>query len=346
MQKGGTTFLMSIFASLFCTASYGEPHFWADPCLAEAPASPRTRTRYLHCHFNFSLGYCARDQLQLIFEKSPALYTKPWAPTRIVETFMGSAMMPKIVVLLRNPTLRAWSGFIQCFPHVNFFGTNSTAKPFSLANVSLTHELFAHRSQLEMDIVNRCPTPVLGVGNFTTDYVSANAFSACCGAVAYKHQQYMWPGCRAYHSQRQCVSAAQLGLCRNHGNRWSQGAALSDYCFDFVRQGIYVQHLPAWYSSGLHIHLVLSEELFADPNSIAQQLMQLVQLPSRTIEKHLAIINQAHRTNTKAVGDLESMPEKTERALSRFFKPFNERLESTYLHRSAGWDTVSRDSHG
>ena len=348
VQKGGTSFLNVIFRQLaeICGPKGGsiEPHFWADPCFAKASAISTTRSRYFDCYFNreHSSKQCSLDKVQLMFEKSPALYTKPWAPIRIVEAFRGSAMMPKIVLLLKNPTLRAWSGFIQCFPYMKPW---TRGKAFS--NVSFTRELFTKLAQLEMDIVGHCSLPV-GIGNFTADSANAYAFAACCEAVASGRRQLKWPGCYAYGKGFAAISiclksSSLLGLCKEHQNRWS-GGAFGDYCFDFVRQGIYVNHLPAWYSSGLDVHLILSEELFAEPDSVAQRLIQLASpnIPFKefdTIEKRLKfIIKHTGVINSKATGGLDKMPENTRRTLSQFFKPFNEHLESRYLHRRSGWD--------
>lgn len=260
-------------------------------CLAESSVGPRIKDRYLDSHFNASSTRCSAGEPQLMFDKSPALYTKPWAPIRLVEAFRASSILIKIVVLLRNPTLRAWSGFLQCYKYLgsNLIGTSMSA----LDNVTLTRTLFAKLAQLEIDIVDNCPVPV-GSGNFTADYANARAFGACCEAVALKHGHHMWPGCRAYgksvaaSTRYRCMKvSSQLGLRPSDENRWS-GGAFGDYCFDFVRQGIYLNYLPAWFSSGLDVQLVLSEEFFSNPYDVVKRLVQqLTSIAFHAIEDRL-----------------------------------------------------------
>jgi len=66
-------------------------------------------------------------------------------------------------MLLRNPTLRACSGFLQCYPYLrdNLTGNETS----TLGNTTLAHQLFASLARLEMDVVDNCPVPV-GSGNF------------------------------------------------------------------------------------------------------------------------------------------------------------------------------------
>ena len=341
VQKGGTTFLGSLFNKLFCGSVVGEPHFWSDMCLAKASVGPSIKDRYLESHFNASSSRCGPGELQLVFEKSPALYTKPWAPIRLVEAFRASSIMPRIVMLLRNPTLRAWSGFLQCYPYLrdNLTGNETS----TLGNTTLAHQLFASLARLEMDVVDNCPVPV-GSGNFTADYANARDFGACCEAVAFKHGHHMWPGCRAYGKNStastlyRCTKvSSQLGLRPSDENRWS-GGAFGDYCFDFVRQGIYVNYLPAWFSSGLDVNLVLSEELFSNPYGVAKRILKLTHIPFRAIDQRLNItLKRETRRNAKAVGSLARMPEKTKRALNRFYHKYNQKLTSIYLHRDPEW---------
>ena len=342
VQKSGTTFLGSLFAELFCGPVAGEPHFGSDMCSAEASVGPSMKNRYLDSHFNASSRRCGPGELQLMFEKSPALYTKPWAPIRLAEAFRTSSIMPKIVILLRNPTLRAWSGFLQCYPYItlNLIGTSLRA----LDNTTLARHLFASLAQLEMDVVDKCPVPV-GSGNFTSDYANALVFGACCEAVAFKHGHTMWPGCRAYGksfaatTKYRCMKASsQLGLRPSDENRWS-GGAFGDFCFDFVRQGIYVNYLPAWFSSGLDVRLVLSEELFSNPYGVAKRLVKLARIPSHpnTIGRLYDTLKHATVINSQAKGPTAHMPKEIERSLNRFYHTYNQKLKSIYLHGNPMW---------
>lgn len=347
VQKGGTSFLGAVFTKLFCGPVAGEPHFWSDMCLAVASAGLSTRDRYLESHFNASSSRCRPGELQLIFEKSPASYTKPWVPARLVEAFRAPSIMPKIVMLLRNPTARAWSGFLQCAHYLsaNWFKHTTSI----LRNSTFAHQLFASLARLEMDVVENCSVPV-GSGNFIVDYANARDFGTCCEAVAVHHGQHKWPGCRAYGQSYtknyttsdlyRCTKASsQLGLRPSDGKmRWS-GGAFGDYCFDFVRQGIYVNYLPAWFSSGLDVNLILSEELFSNPYGVAKRILKLTQsVPVEAIEYRLnRTLNLETTRNAKAVGLFARMPETTERELNEFYRTYNQKLASIYLHRDPEW---------
>ena len=120
--------------------------------------------------------------------------------------------------------------------------------------------------------------------------------------------------------------------------RWS-GGAFGDYCFDFVRQGIYVNYLPAWFSSGLDVNLILSEELFSNPNGVAKRILKLTQsVPVDAIEYRLnRTLNLETTRNAKAVGLFARMPETTERELNEFYRTYNQKLASIYLHRDPEW---------
>ena len=223
-------------------------------------------------------------------------------------------------------------------------GTRATSRP----PYCIAHQLFASLARLEMDVVENCSVPV-GSGNFIVDYANARDFGACCEAVAVHHGQHKWPGCRAYGQSYtnnytttdlyRCTKASsQLGLRPSDGDRWS-GGAFGDYCFDFVRQGIYVNYLPAWFSSGLDVNLILSEELFSNPYGVAKRILKLIQsVPFEAIEYRLnRTLNLETIQNAKAVGPFARMPETTERELNEFYRTYNQKFTSIYLHRDPEW---------
>ena len=79
-----------------------------------------------------------------------------------------------------------------------------------------------------------------------------------------------------------------------------------------------MNYLPAWFSSGLDVNLVLSEELFSNPYGVAKRILKLTHIPFRAIDQRLNItLKRETRRNAKAVGSLARMPEKTKQELNR-----------------------------
>ena len=356
VQKGGTSLLQYLLRDVACFPpdTAREPHFWDDVCFAASRAGPHDAERYRSCYYgNSTRAFCRPQHNLLMFDKSPATYTKPWVPFRLMEAF---ASRPIIVILLRDPTARAWSGFLQCYPEIVPRTITGPAKPS--ARPQFSRSLFDNLTRLELDLISTCRVPA-GSGDFAADFASAKAFSLCCESVALRHGHDTWPGCNAYSGRPHesvptsaacTVTRSPHGLCRGRRNRWS-GGAFGDYCFDHVRQGLYVRHLPAWYASGLDVRLILSEELYARPMSVVGSLLRWQPLSARHslgLRERLYMRARAMFgyvagypvgvTNSRAKDALHAMPHATERELRQLYRPYNRELAQRYLHRDPGWN--------
>ena len=99
-----------------------------------------------------------------------------------------------------------------------------------------------------------------------------------------------------------------------------------------------MNYLPAWFSSGLDVRLVLSEELFSNPYDVAKRLVNLARIPFNTIGHRLEdTLKHATVMNAKAKGPIAHMPKEIERSLNRFYHTYNQKLKSIYLHGNPRW---------
>ena len=99
--------------------------------------------------------------------------------------------------------------------------------------------------------------------------------------------------------------------------------------FSYVTRGLYVEQLPAWRELFPPDQLLIlrSEDLFADPAAVVNQVLRWLEVPERTgttFEK----FNQANYSK---------MQPSTRDRLRALFRPYNQRL-AEYLQRDMQWD--------
>lgn len=240
----------------------------------------------------------------------------------------------KVAMLLRNPTDRAYSGFWQCKPLLD---TYIAAHAKSLIS-SATDGGFDTLAHLEIAIVEACGVPA-GNGVFDHDWPLAVNFSVCCKAVAERHGFVAWPGCLAYgHEQpeqfRNIANVTHsLQNIPQPKDKWS-GGAFGDYCFDFVRQGIYIQHLQSWYTHlpARNILLIPGNMLVEDPGRTLHLLVSHTTsstVDAQTNAKILNAIKVGYHANEQTAKH-EGLTNYTRGLLDRFYSPFNRQLKMQY----------------
>lgn len=99
--------------------------------------------------------------------------------------------------------------------------------------------------------------------------------------------------------------------------------------FSYATRGLYVDQLQAW--RGLfppeRLLILRSEDLFADPAAVVNQVLRWLEVPARTG----TIFEQFNQAN------YSKMNPSTRERLRAFFRPHNQRL-AEYLQRDMQWD--------
>ena len=180
VQKGGTSTIRELLAAHgMCRPRTGELQFFNHRCFAQRPIQTLELEGYLGewagCH-------------QPGFDKSPATYAQPWVPLRVCQVLPPRQ---RLLMMMRNPISRAFSGYHQCLkvrqfkpPVVSVFASNTT----------LSQDGFSRTARLEVAIARRCDP--WGTGNPAKDAALGVRFEACCAAVVREQGLALpWPGC-------------------------------------------------------------------------------------------------------------------------------------------------------
>ena len=321
-QKGGSSSLRDLLhARGLCKPQSGELSFFNHPCFAARPVSAAEVTRVY-------LREWSRCQAALgTFDKSPATYAAPWAPLRVCE-----ALPPRqrLLMLLRDPVARAYSGYGQCIKAHQF-------SPPALRHANRTHHRFdlagfSAAVRLELAIVRGCQP--WATGESEVDVARGKAFAACCetvrgsGVFGGREVCATTPACRA-GTTAQPHRQGQVHL----------GSTFGQWCSTHVRAGVYVEHLRLWYRYARRedILLVRSEDLFADPSGVADEVVaRLVGSDAAAVAAAVAAANPVGRVQAHAT-PAAGMEEGTRRLLEEFYRPYNRELYAL-VGRDLGWD--------
>jgi hypothetical protein len=329
-QKGGSSSLRDLLhARGLCKPQSGELSFFNHPCFAARPVSAAEVTRVY-------LQEWSRCQAALgSFDKSPATYAAPWAPLRVCE-----ALPPRqrLLMLLRDPVARAYSGYGQCIKAHQF-------SPPALRHANRTHHRFdlsgfSAAVRLELAIVRGCQP--WATGESEVDVARGKALAACCetvrgsGVFGGREVCATTPACRA-GTTAQPHRQGQVHL----------GSTFGQWCSTHVRAGVYVKHLRLWYRYTRRddILLVRSEDLFADPGGVADEVVaRLVGRDAAAVAAAVAAANPAGRVQAHAT-PAAGMEEGTRRLLEEFYRPYNRELYAL-VGRDLGWDRKAAPRSG
>jgi len=329
-QKGGSSSLRDLLhARGLCKPQSGELSFFNHPCFAARPVSAAEVTRVY-------LREWSRCQAALgTFDKSPATYAAPWAPLRVCE-----ALPPRqrLLMLLRDPVARAYSGYGQCIKAHQF-------SPPALRHANRTHHRFdlsgfSAAVRLELAIVRGCQP--WATGESEVDVARGKALAACCETVR---------GSGVFGGREVCATTP---VCRAgttaQPHRQGQvhlGSTFGQWCSTHVRAGVYVKHLRLWYRYTRRddILLVRSEDLFADPSGVADGLVaRLVGRDAAAVAAAVAAANPVGRVQAHAT-PAAGMEEGTRRLLEDFYRPYNRELYAL-VGRDLGWDRKAAPRSG
>ena len=329
-QKGGSSSLRDLLhARGLCKPQSGELSFFNHPCFATRPVSAAEVTTVY-------LREWSRCQAALgTFDKSPATYAAPWAPLRVCE-----ALPPRqrLLMLLRDPVARAYSGYGQCIKAHQF-------SPPALRHANRTHHRFdlsgfSAAVRLELAIVRGCQP--WATGESEVDVARGKALAACCetvrgsGVFGGREVCATTPACRA-GTTAQPHRQGQVHL----------GSTFGQWCSTHVRAGVYVKHLRLWYRYTRRddILLVRSEDLFADPGGVADEVVaRLVGRDAAAVAAAVAAANPAGRVQAHAT-PAAGMEEGTRRLLEEFYRPYNRELYAL-VGRDLGWDRKAAPRSG
>ena len=101
--------------------------------------------------------------------------------------------------------------------------------------------------------------------------------------------------------------------------------------YSYVGRSTYIKQLPAWMDifPKEQFLILKSEDLYRDPQSIVQQTLEYLNVPTGGLKREYKQFNEAKYT---------PMEPATRARLVEYFKPFNARLYE-YLGRDFGWDS-------
>ena len=329
-QKSGSSSLRDLLhARGLCKPQSGELSFFNHPCFAARPVSAAEVTTVY-------LREWSRCQAALgTFDKSPATYAAPWAPLRVCE-----ALPPRqrLLMLLRDPVARAYSGYGQCIKAHQF-------SPPALRHANRTHHRFdlsgfSAAVRLELAIVRGCQP--WATGESEVDVARGKALAACCetvrgsGVFGGREVCATTPACRA-GTTAQPHRQGQVHL----------GSTFGQWCSTHVRAGVYVKHLRLWYRYTRRddILLVRSEDFFADPSGVADEVVaRLVGREAAAVAAAVAAANPVGRVQAHAT-PAAGMEEGTRRLLEEFYRPYNRELYAL-VGRDLGWDRKAAPRSG
>ena len=311
-----------------CKPLTGELQFFNHECFAPArrPVEAEERETYFaewrHCR-----GVHTLNEMGLVrgsgFDKSPATYIQPWIPLRVCQ-----ALPPrqKILLLLREPVARAFSGYHQC--RLTRMAAPLQLRADHMAARNDTPHDFSVAAALEVDVARRCSP--WGTGDPERDIALGEAFSTCCTRVAQEHglrAPSNWPLCS---TTPHCATGKHVGPHRRMAI--SKGGTFGQWCYTHVLAGVYVRYLRLWYR---HHHprdvlLVRSEDFFANQSGVVDELMSALLGPNRSVSKPVIEVRSAEATKGA------EMHSETRRMLQRFYAPFNAELDEL-LGLKIGW---------
>ena len=125
------------------------------------------------------------------------------------------------------------------------------------------------------------------------------------------------------------------------------GSTFGQWCSTHVRAGVYVKHLRLWYryTRREDILLVRSEDLFADPSGVADEVVaRLVGSDAAAVAAAVAAANPVGRVQAHAT-PAAGMEEGTRRLLEEFYRPYNRELYAL-VGRDLGWDRKAAPRSG
>ena len=293
VQKGGTSSLKILLAQQKMQAARtGELNFFNHPCFVNRSVQKKELENY------------RQEWTQnLTFDKSPATFSQPWIPMRVCQTLRTT-----ILILLRHPVERGWSGFFYCQQARQF-----NPKPYFGGNRS--EDVFHRFSLLDIEIARRCPARGSGI-----------QFSACCARVAADHGVRLpWPGC---FSTPACTQA----LVPPHRRfQMHLSGAYGQWCYTHVREGIYVWKMREWLTYHESVLVAKSEDFFENESAFLSELLT-------TLGITVNLSGRAHANAATAVGaHAHTMREDTRDILLSFYAPYNEELERL-IGRKLNWN--------
>ena len=280
VQKGGSSSARDLLHryGLCEPGNSGELHFFNHECFAVRPVQDEERAAYYqewrHCRSRLDTRTSVHVFGRSSFDKSPATYIQPWIPLRVCQ-----ALPPrqKILLLLREPVARAFSGYRQCHTGHTF------SPPRLLANASRRNlDGFSVAAALEVDVARRCSP--WGTGEPERDAALGEAFSACCVQVAQEHglrEPSSWPLCR---TTPHCANGTRVGHHARGASR--RGGAFGQWCYTHVLAGVYVRYLRLWYRHHRPHDILLgrSEDFYANQSGFMSELMPMILGLNRSYE--------------------------------------------------------------
>ena len=328
VQKGGSSSMRDLLSQQgLCHPATGELQFFNHECFAGRPIQEGEREAYFaewhHCRAQAHSPDAAGGVQGLLgFDKSPATYIQPWIPLRVCQ-----ALPPrqKILLILRDPVSRAFSGYHQCV------GVRQFRPPKLRTIANRTHQERDHFSvaaALEVEVAQRCSP--WGSGYPERDAELGEAYAKCCVRIAAQHgfqAPSAWPLCK---TTPRCDNSTRVG--RHRRMAVSLGGTFGQWCYTHVLAGVYARHLRLWYR---HHHprdvlIARSEALFANESAFMHELMHEL-LGLDFVVRRVAAVRSAAATGGAI------MPNATRLMLQRFYQPFNAELEEL-LGVRMGWN--------
>mmetsp|Transcript_9218 Transcript_9218/g.29221 ORF Transcript_9218/g.29221 Transcript_9218/m.29221 type:complete len:273 (+) Transcript_9218:530-1348(+) len=247
---------------------------------------------------------------------------QPWIPLRVCQ-----ALPPrqKILLLLRDPVSRAFSGYHQCISVGQFWPPRLRATA-NRTDRELDH--FSLSVALEVDVAQRCSP--WGTGDPERDAALGEAYAECCAQVAARYglqSPHTWPLCT---TTPRCRNGTRVGPHRRMAI--SLGGTFGQWCYTHVLAGVYARHLRLWYRHHRPSDVLLarSEAFFANESAFMHELTHQLLGHNRTVRPVVSVRAAVATGSAK-------MSNTTRRLLQQFYQPFNEELEEL-LGVSMGWD--------
>ena len=315
VQKGGTTSFEQDAQPASCFA-LGEMHFFDREEFARHPISVSDLMGYaqqLKKKQTETPRTCrnlvvptAPGSLPLV-EKSPSYYYSPHAALRMCEALAE----PRILLMLREPVQRAYSGYYQ----VNVLNADAgfTNNPAG----------FHKAVTVDMAIVRGCSDTVEPDGDPAVDALRSAAFAKCCrGVVRSQFNLSYWEGCACTHTTHYSPWAR---YCQYGGDKRAAHVRMGLYVWALRR--LYRYHRPS------NVLLVRSEDFFAHSIEVSLAAFAFAR-PSAAANLPPPV--DVH-VNSAVAGHLP-MYKDTEAKLRDFYAPYNAALEKLVGRRLWSFD--------
>lgn len=330
VQKGGTTTLRRVWKSRststrVCVSAAIEPHFfdshrWQNQTIPRTVLLEYSTAAFQHCH--------AARPGHVRMEKSPSYFDTMWTPRRVCEAFAAVRRPVAIVLLLREPVARAFSGYSQSRDAVlRALGAQGAADGFDAA------------VRIDMAVVRACDGLPDAAYDYSRAVGAAARFRQCCAAaVCEAHPRLCgrpWLGCEP---------SARID------------ARFGSHVYAPVRRGMYARYLRGWltYHRADHLRVVdfsrcvsrdalaCAEAIgawahrvqFGAPTDGGGGAQSVVGAGGRAKNEHAVHLNRAsHRAR--------AMANHTRAALREFYAPHNDQLFALLgVAPLEGWSTL------